>query len=105
MDSPVLRLSFRERIIELLMTSSEPLSVNEIARSLEIDPSQSWEIYDHLEHIARTVRAKYGKALLMDPPYCRKCGYTFKDLKKPRKPSRCPKCGSEWIEPPRFIIK
>jgi predicted Zn-ribbon and HTH transcriptional regulator len=105
MDSPVLMLSFRERIMELLMTSSEPLSVNEIARILEIDPSQSWEIYDHLEHIARTVRAKYGKLLLMDPPYCKKCGYVFKDLKKPKKPSRCPRCGSEWIEPPRFIIK
>ncbi|MEM2810799.1 MAG: transcriptional regulator, partial [Candidatus Korarchaeum sp.] len=43
--------------------------------------------------------------LLMEPPQCRKCGYIFKDLKKPRKPSKCPKCGSEWISPPRFTIR
>lgn len=98
-------MSQRERILEILMSSSEPLSVDEIARQLELDPRDSWEIYDHLEHIARTARAKYGKTLLMDPPYCRKCGYTFRDLKKPRKPSRCPRCGSEWIAPPRFIVR
>lgn len=98
-------MSQRERIIEVLMASSEPMSVDDIARHLEMDPSESREIYEHLEHVARTVRAKYGKTLLMEPPQCRKCGYVFRDLRKPRKPSRCPSCGSEWISPPRFIIR
>ncbi len=98
-------MSFREKILELLMNSDEPLSVDDIARELGMDPRESREIYRHLEHIAKTARAKYGKTLLMEPPTCRKCGYVFRNLKKPRKPSKCPKCGSEWIEPPKFIIK
>lgn len=98
-------MSQRERILEILMSSQEPLSVDDIARRLELDPRESREIYGHLEHVARTARAKYGRTLLMEPPQCRKCGYIFKDLKKPRKPSKCPKCGSEWISPPRFTIR
>lgn len=98
-------MSQRERILEILMSSQEPLSVDDIARQLELDPRESKEIYDHLEHVARTARAKYGRTLLMEPPQCRKCGYVFRDLRKPRKPSKCPKCGSEWISPPRFTIR
>ncbi|MEM4718310.1 MAG: transcriptional regulator, partial [Desulfurococcaceae archaeon] len=40
----------------------------------------------------------------LEPPTCRKCGFVFKDLKRPRKPSKCPSCKSEWITPPRFLI-
>ncbi len=98
-------MSIREKILEILMLTKDPLSVDDIARELDLGPRESREIYNHLEHVARTVRAKYGKTLMMQPPYCRKCGYTFNNLKRPKKPSKCPKCGSEWIEPPRFIIK
>lgn len=98
-------MSYREKMLELLMRSEVPLSADDIARELGMDERESKEVYRHLEHIAKTARRKYGKTLLMEPPACRKCGYVFKDLKKPRKPSKCPRCGSEWIEPPRFIIK
>jgi len=56
--------------------------------------------------LARSVysRSGGGEALLMVPPRCRRYGYVFKDLESPRKPSRCPRCRSEWIEPPRFTI-
>ncbi len=98
-------MSIREKILDLLMNADEPMSVDDIARELGLDPRESKEIYRHLEHVARTARGKYGMTLLMEPPVCRKCGYIFKDLRKPRKPSKCPKCGSQWIEPPRFIIR
>jgi hypothetical protein len=96
--------SIRQRIIKLLSEATEPMTAEDIARVLDIDVS---EVYMHLEHVAKTVRRSSGgeKALLMIPPRCRKCGYVFKDLDKPKKPSRCPRCKSEWIEPPRFIIK
>jgi predicted Zn-ribbon and HTH transcriptional regulator len=96
--------SIRQRIMKLLMESSEPLTAEDIARMFEIEVS---DVYEHLEHIAKSIRRMYGgsKALLMIPPRCRKCGYVFKDLEKPKKPSRCPKCKSEWIESPRFTIK
>ena len=96
----------RQRIIKLLSSTEYPLSVNEIARELGLPLEESRSVYNHLEHVAKTLNRMYGGSLvlLMEPPTCRKCGYRFTNLKKPRKPSRCPKCGSEWIEPPRFII-
>ena len=96
----------RQRIIRLLSSVDHPMSVNEIAKELGLPPEESRAVYKHLEHVAKTLNRMYGGslALLMEPPMCRKCGYVFRNLKKPRKPSRCPRCGSEWIEPPRFII-
>ena len=98
-------LTARERIIELLEESDSFLTADEISYLLngEVNPS---EVYEHLRHIARSVRRRSGgrKVLLMKPPTCRRCGYVFKDLSRPRKPSRCPRCKSEWIEPPAFKI-
>ncbi|HID42001.1 MAG TPA: transcriptional regulator, partial [Pyrodictium sp.] len=47
-----------------------------------------------------------GRAVLyMIPPRCRNCGYVFTDLDSPKKPSKCPMCKSQRIEPPRFYIE
>lgn len=96
--------SIRQRIARLLEEAKEPLSAEDIARDLGIEVE---EVYLHLAHVAKTVRrlSSGRKLLLMMPPRCRKCGYIFKDLDKPKKPSRCPRCKFEWIEPPRFIIR
>lgn len=97
----------RERITRLLIETTTPLSAREIALELGLDPRTGERIvYEHLSHIAKTIRRQSGGklALYMIPPRCRNCGYVFKDLSKPRKPSRCPKCKSERIDPPRFKI-
>lgn len=95
----------RRQIMNLLKGSKHPLTVDEIALILgyDLNPAQ---VYDHLKHIAKTVRRESGGrlALVMRPPVCRKCGYVFKDIKKPRAPSKCPRCHSQWIEPPAFLI-
>lgn len=95
----------REKIAKILESTKTPLTVDEIASMLNYEVSPK-DIYEHLAHVAKTVRAKSGgrKLLIMEPPTCRKCGYVFKDLEKPKKPSRCPRCKSEWIAPPRFIV-
>jgi len=95
----------RERITRLLRETTRPLSVDEIISILQLEESPR-DVYEDLQHIAKSIYAKSGgrEVLLMEPPYCRKCGYVFKDLEKPKKPSRCPRCRSEWIEPPRFMI-
>jgi len=97
--------TIREKIIEVLKTTSEPLTAEDIIRVLGVNISVR-DIYEHLAHVAKTVRSKSqsGEVLLMEPPVCRRCGYVFKDLEKPKKPSKCPRCRSEWISPPRFII-
>jgi len=41
----------------------------------------------------------------MVPPTCKTCGYVFKDLDRPKRPSRCPRCRSERISSPLFIIQ
>lgn len=94
----------REKIVDLLRTTRRPLTVDEIAIALgDVNPK---DIYEHLEHVAKSIysRSSGREVLLMEPPYCRKCGYVFKDINKPRKPSKCPRCKSEWIAPPRFIV-
>ncbi|MCD6300900.1 MAG: transcriptional regulator [Staphylothermus sp.] len=99
-------LTLREKIMKLLMESKEPLSVNEIAAIIGLSPRDKHIVYDALTHIARTIKRKSGGKLelVMIPPTCKKCGYVFKDLKKPRKPSKCPRCKSERINPPLFKI-
>ncbi|MDK6029340.1 transcriptional regulator [Ignisphaera sp. 4213-co] len=96
--------SIRERIAKFLESSEEPVSAEKIANVFDLDVK---DVYIHLEHIAKSIRRESGnrKALLMTPPRCRKCGYVFKDLEKPKKPSKCPRCKSEWIEPPKFIVR
>jgi len=98
--------TIRERIIKLLMEAQRPLSASEIASILGLPAGSEKEVYEHIRHIAKTVRRTSGGklAVYMVPPQCKKCGYTFKDLDKPRKPSRCPRCNSQWIDPPRFYI-
>lgn len=98
-------LTIRKRIMELLESTDCPLTVDDIINELGLDLRPN-EIYEHLRHIAKTVRRlSNGEiVLVMRPPICRKCGYVFKDIDKPKKPSRCPRCKSEWIEPPAFKI-
>ncbi|MCD6488577.1 MAG: transcriptional regulator [Desulfurococcales archaeon] len=83
----------------------EFFSVDEIISILGIDLKPR-DVYNHLAHIAKTIRRRSNgqEVLVMSYPRCRKCGYIFKSIDKPKKPSRCPRCGSEWIEPPRFSI-
>ncbi|MCD6084039.1 MAG: transcriptional regulator [Desulfurococcales archaeon] len=91
--------------MKVLEDSHSFLTVDEIKVLVGEELSNS-EIYEHLRHITKSIRRSSGgkKALLMKPPTCRKCSYVFKDLSKPRKPSKCPRCRSEWIEPPAFKI-
>ncbi|RLE53840.1 MAG: transcriptional regulator [Candidatus Methanomethylicota archaeon] len=98
--------SLRERILEVLKSSNEPLTVNDIIAILDLEPSRRSEVYEHLMHIAKTIRAKsHGQEqLVMIPPKCKNCGYIFTSLKKAKKPNRCPKCKSERISPPAFMI-
>ena len=97
--------TLRERIMKVLEDSHTFLTVDEISALINEKLSSS-EVYEHLRHIARSVWRSSGgkKVLLMRPLVCRKCGYVFSNLRRPKKPSKCPRCRSEWIEPPAFKI-
>lgn len=98
--------TLREKVMNLLMESDQPLTVDEILGLLGLEYRYRRLVYEALIHIAKTVRRKTrgGYELVMTPPVCMRCGYVFRDLKKPRKPSKCPHCKSERIKPPAFKI-
>lgn len=60
------------------------------------------EVGDHLEHLERSLAAS-GERLVIEPPACIACGFTFEA--KASRPSRCPRCKSERIRPPEFSIE
>ncbi len=98
--------TLREKIKNLLIKTHKPLTVDEIASELDVEKIDVKIIYEHLRHVAKTIRreSKGSLMLYMLPPKCRNCGYVFKNLSKPKKPSKCPRCGSQRIDPPKFII-
>ncbi len=91
----------RKKIIDILLESEQPISPSEIA--LRIDERNVNIIYNDMEHIAKTLKSMNYK-MIVEPPVCKKCGYVFKKTLN-KKPSRCPKCKSEWIEEPRFLVR
>ena len=68
--------TLRQEIIELL--ESDQLSARELALRLGIKEK---DIYNHLEHIAKTVAAK-GKVVSIKPSRCLDCNFLFKNRKR-----------------------
>jgi hypothetical protein len=58
----------------------------------------------HLEHLRKSA-ASAGERFEIEPAVCNKCDYVFADRDKLTRPTRCPKCKSERIDPPRFRIR
>jgi predicted Zn-ribbon and HTH transcriptional regulator len=57
----------------------------------------------HLEHLQKSASGA-GEDFEIEPAVCSKCGYAFDDRERMTKPSRCPACKGQRIEPPRFRI-
>jgi len=57
----------------------------------------------HLEHLDKSLRA-LQRRLETQPATCLGCGFAFHKRDKRSAPSRCPRCRSERIAPPRFRI-
>ncbi|MFX1266289.1 MAG: transcriptional regulator [Promethearchaeota archaeon] len=91
----------RQRIAELLENSEHPLTAQDICDTLDIKSRSI--VYEDIEHISRSVRSR-GKKVLIRPASCGKCDYVFGSRKSVKKPSRCPKCRSQWIIQPAFLI-
>jgi len=60
------------------------------------------EILEDLEHIEISIKPKKLKT---NPAYCKQCNFIFKERSKVSKPSRCPRCRSEWVEAQMFFIQ
>ena len=87
----------REEIIQMLC--KEFFSIQELANHFRTTVN---DILEDFEHIKLSIKPKQ---LVQKPAFCIKCGFVFKDRNKIKKPSKCPRCKSEWITPQRFKIK
>ena len=90
----------REKIIDILKESDYPLDLETISELAEI--YSKGLVLEDLKHIKKSL-SNTPYQLLVQGPICRECGFIF--TKKINLPSKCPKCRSTWIEPPRFQIK
>ena len=61
------------------------------------------EVVPHLEHIKKSQRAS-GRKLIVHPAQCLSCGFIFKTRKRLTKPSACPQCRNQQIDPPVFSL-
>jgi transcriptional regulator len=61
------------------------------------------DVAQHLEHVGRSVRDA-GERLTVEHARCLGCGFVFKDRERLTRPSRCPRCKAERVQPARFGI-
>lgn len=93
-------LTARQRIVQELMGTL--VSVNELAGRLG-KPER--EIEEHLPHIAQSLSRDPERRLVMEPAACLSCRFQFRGRARVKRPSRCPRCRSESISPPRYGIE
>lgn len=90
--------TIREQMIDLLSEGEH--DAYEISQILRI---QEKEVYLHLPHIMKSLVPR-KRRLKIVPAVCISCGFAFKDRWRFKKPGRCPRCRSERIQPPRYVI-
>jgi predicted Zn-ribbon and HTH transcriptional regulator len=78
-----------------------PLTAREISERVGL-PER--EVAAHLAHLERTLK-NAGQTLTVLPARCVACGFAFTKRDKKTRPSRCPECKSERLEPPRFGVR
>lgn len=96
---PIPELTIRQQLAELLMGTFR--SSRQLAELVGIPERQ---VEDHLGHLIKSLGRDRQKRFVMDPPVCQDCGFLFRERTRLTKPSRCPRCRSEAVSPPRFGI-
>lgn len=92
----------REEIASHLEAAEYPLTAQDICDILGLKKRSI--IYEDIDHIARSVKRR-GKHVLVSPARCGKCQFVFKKIKSAKAPTKCPKCRSEWIIAPAYLIR
>lgn len=87
----------REALREALLASGAPLTTLELSQLVGVPHRQ---VAEHLEHLERSEQG----VLEVLPARCVACAFVFRERNRFAKPSRCPTCRSERIEPPRFRL-
>jgi predicted Zn-ribbon and HTH transcriptional regulator len=99
-------LTTREKIYLILKNSPIPLTVEDIINMLGYSVREKRKVEEDIEHLALSLKSRSNgkERIAILPARCLNCGYTFKDNRKAKRPSKCPKCKSFRIEGPWFYI-
>jgi len=89
---------FRKTLIDMLLHN--PMTVSQIARVADEQPSR---VADDLDHLFRSLKHTEYRATV-EPARCRACGFEF-SKQKLTKPSKCPECHSAWVLEPKIGIQ
>lgn len=88
----------RESLRHALLAATEPLTALELSGLVGIPHRQ---VDEHLEHLRRT-QSQRRESLEVIAARCLACGFEFSGRARLGRPSRCPECRAERIDPPRF---
>lgn len=78
-----------------------PHSARDLATLLGI---REPDVVSHLEHLERSLR-RGPRRLVVEPARCLACGYGFPGRRRLSRPSACPACRRQQIEPPLFALE
>jgi transcriptional regulator len=97
-DATATTQTVRQRLADLLRT--EELTAHELSQRAGIPEH---DVAGHLRHLEHTL-TQTSERLRTLAPFCIQCGFCFEQRAKHTRPSRCPRCKSERLAPPRFCI-
>lgn len=98
-ESPERHSTIRAALREALRAG--PLDAHALSGRVGISEK---DVAGHLEHLARSLR-QGGERLVIDPARCLACGFVFRERTRLSKPSRCPACKSQRLEPAHFSVR
>jgi hypothetical protein len=93
-------LTDRQRLMQLITGTRR--SSRQLAELAGLPERQ---VEDHLQHIVRSLARDRTRRFMLEPSACQDCRYVFRERTRLKRPSRCPRCRSEAISPPRFGIE
>ncbi len=91
----------RQKILQVLQEADDPLTVRRLSQEIGLSEK---DVLLHLEHINKSLQKQRSKIEVVAAK-CKSCGFHFQKRKDYKKPSKCPLCRSEYIDPPSFFIQ
>jgi hypothetical protein len=96
---PEAAATVRQRIAEALRAGAA--TAKDLSKEVGVSER---EVAGHLEHLARSLRAR-GEKLVMTRPECLDCGFPFPGRERTTRPSHCPRCRGRRITLPEFRVE
>jgi predicted Zn-ribbon and HTH transcriptional regulator len=90
--------TLRQSILDCL--EEGPLTARELSALVHI---REKDVAPHLEHLEKSLR-RSGKRLVIEPAECLQCGFRFEKRRRFTRPSACPRCRCQRIDPPVFRL-